>query len=73
MPRYHQVLVGWDDANETPAVRGTNRIGIDVISFAIEPEAEVFQAATSLPSHSGGAFADTARENQEIESAKGAR
>ena len=70
MPRYHQVLVGWDDANETRAVRGTNRIGIGVISFVIEPDAEVFQATTGLPSHRCGAFADTASENQEIESAK---
>src|SRR6266478_9640623 len=70
MPRYHQVLVGWDDANETPAVRGTNRIGIGVISFTIERDAEVFQATTGLPSHTCGPFADTASENQEIESTK---
>ena len=70
MPGYHQVLVGWDDANEAAAVRGTNRIGIGVVSFAIEPDGEVFQATTGLPSHRCGAFADTASENQEIESAK---
>src|SRR5579864_2634849 len=70
MPRYHQILVGWDNANETPAVRGTNRIGIGVISFAIEPDAEVFQATTRLPTHRCGPFADTPGENQQIESAK---
>src|SRR5258705_10346627 len=71
MPGYHQVLVGGDDTNETAALRGANRIGIGVISFAIEPDAEVFQATTGLPSHRCGAFADTASENQEIEPAKG--
>src|SRR5258708_889493 len=70
MPRYHQILVGWDNANEAPAVRGTNRIGIGVISFEIEFDAEVFQATTGLPSHRCGPLADTASENQQIESAK---
>src|SRR6266446_4632851 len=70
MPGYHQVLVGWDDANDAAAVRSANRIGIGVVSFAIEPDAEVFQATTGLPSHRCGPFADTASENQQIESAK---
>ena len=34
MAGYHQVLVGWDNANEAARVRGANRIGIGVVSFA---------------------------------------
>lgn len=71
MAGYHQVLVGWDNANEAAPVLGTNGIGIRVISCRIELDAEVFQSTTDRPSHRGGVFAETASENQEIESAKG--
>ena len=49
IPGDHQVLVGCDDANETSAVVGADRVGIGVISFAIELDTEVLQAATGLP------------------------
>ena len=52
-------------------VIGTNRIGISVILRRIEPDAQIFQATTSLPPHRSCPFADTAGESQEIESAKG--
>src|SRR5208337_323182 len=70
MPGYHQILVRWDNRNEAPAVIGANRIGISLIPFAIELDAEVSQTTAGLPSHPGSAFSDPAGEDQEVESAQ---
>ena len=70
MTGYHQVLICWNYANDTAAVIAANRIGVGVISLAFELDAEMLQAITRLPSHRSGSFADTARENQKIESAQ---
>jgi len=70
MPGYHQVLVRGDYANETLTVISANSIGVGFIPFALELDAEVLQAHTSLPPHRSGSFAYTTGENQKIESAQ---
>ena len=70
MTGYHQVLIRWYYANETLTVLSANRIGVGFIPFALELDAEVLQADTSLPSHRGGFFPNAASEYQEIESAQ---
>jgi len=63
MPGYHQVLIRWNYANVTAAVIVTDRVGVGLISFAFEVDAEVLQAIARLPSHRSGSFANAAREN----------
>lgn len=70
MPGYHQVLIRRDYANETLTVINANHIGVGFIPFELELDAEVLQANTSLPPHRSGSFANTAGENQKIESAQ---